>query len=527
MPLNFPLVYRAFTRNFFWAVGMVHDNAMQNSINDMRYRTGGSLPGVTYPGTTYISRQLSTIQERSAIDINQLIETVRTLGPLLGSGLFGRSLKARDAILHSLAKRADIPEIQDLNLNPTVAAGVPRYVNSVGIPTANAFTTLFFMMLIVIAVTIGIHVVILALAFISDKSINGPNWGGRLKSRFGGFIAGNALRLCLLFFLPVWIFAFYQFRIGDSKLAIFFAAFSLALTFIPLAVVFIITVIRGRRISSTAPGVSPLYTSYRSFHSMGVLYRQYRQRFHFFWFIIVLSLIARAGFVALSPTSGWAAVIGNMVVELIIFIALLVCRPHKDRKGDWLAPILSFFRLAAFGLCVPFIPTVSIDPIPRTIIGFVVIVMFGLPVVILFFGLIFNAGYGYLWRRHTHRIEDGLEVERFSASDDDSQRPAMRQHVDANNFVSANNGRGLDGSRSTSGNSLNRRTSLMEPLGDTYNGSATSPRSSRHLSAQGQGYNAYNAAGSGGHGIDETMDQSRPTNAFERRQTRGAGSGHY
>ena len=173
MPLNFPLVYRAFTRNFFWAVGMVHDNAMQNSINDMRYRTGGSLPGVTYPGTTYISRQLSTIQERSAIDINQLIETVRTLGPLLGSGLFGRSLKARDAILHSLAKRADIPEIQDLNLNPTVAAGVPRYVNSVGIPTANAFTTLFFMMLIVIAVTIGIHVVILALAFISSFRLQG------------------------------------------------------------------------------------------------------------------------------------------------------------------------------------------------------------------------------------------------------------------------------------------------------------------------------------------------------------------
>jgi hypothetical protein len=525
MPLNFPLVYRAFTRNFFWAVGMVHSNSWQNSINDMRYRTGGSLPGVTYPGTTYITRQLSLIQQRSAIDINQLIETVRALGPLLGSGLFGRSLQARDAVLHSLAKRADVPEIQNLNLNPGVSAGVPRYVNSVGIPTANAFTTLFFVMLIVIAITIGIHLIILAAAMISNTAINGPNWGGRLKGRFGGFIAGNALRLCLLFFLPVWIFGFYQFRIGDSKLAIFFAAFSLALTFIPLAVVLIVTVIRGRRISSTAPGVSPLYTSYRSFHSMGVLYRQYRQRFHFFWFIIILALIARAGFIAFTPTSGWAAVIGNMVVEAIVFIALLVCRPHKDRKGDWLAPTLSFFRLAAFGLCIAFIDSVTIKPIPRTIIGFVVIVMFGLPAILLFFGLIFNAGYGYLWRRHTHRIEDGLEVERFSASDDDSQRPAMEQHVDANNFVSANNGRDLDGSRSTSGHSLNRRTSIMEPVGNTYQGSVTSPRSSRHLSAgQGQGYNAYNAAG--GHGIDETLDQSRPTSAFERRQFRGTGTGY-
>ena len=266
-----------------------------------------------------------------------------------------------------------------------------------------------------------------------------------------------------------------------------------------------------------------MYTSYRSFHSMGVLYRQYRQRFHFFWFIIILSLIARAAFIAFTPTSGWAAVIGNMVVEAIVFVALLACRPHKDRKGDWLAPVLSFFRLAAFGLCIAFIPTVTIKPIPRTIIGFVVIVMFGLPAVLLFFGLIFNAGYGYLWRRHTHRIEDGLEVERFSASDNDSLRPAMRQHVDANNFVSANDTREMDGSRSTSGNSLNRRTSIMEPVGNTYEGSVTSPRSSRMSAGQGQGYNAYNAAGSGGHGFD----QSRPTSALDRRQIRGTGSGYY
>ncbi|RZK39107.1 MAG: hypothetical protein EOO61_07470 [Hymenobacter sp.] len=247
----------------------------------------------------------------------------------------------------------------------------------------------------------------------------------------------------------------------------------------------------------------------------------FKQRFHFFWFIIILALIARAGFISFANSSGWAAVIGNMVVELIIFVALIACRPHKDRKGDWLAPILSFFRLAAFGLCIAFIPSVTIKPIPRTIIGFVVIVMFGLPTVILFFGLIFNAGYGYLWRRHTHRIEDGLEVERFVASDHDSQRPAMRQHVDANNFVSANNeSADLDASRNTSGNSLNRRTSLMEPVGNTYDGS----RSSRHISGgQEYGTNAYDAAGSGGHGYEDTPVSSRPTSAFERRQLRASG----
>ena len=337
-----------------------------------------------------------------------------------------------------------------------------------------------------------------------------------------------------MFFLPVWIFGFYQFVLGDSKLAIFFAAFSLALTLIPLLVVLVISFIRSRRTSSTAPDISQLYTSYRMFHSAGALYRQYRQRFHFFWFIIVLALIARAGFISFANGNAWASVIGNIVVEGIIFIALIACRPHKDRKGDWLAPILSFFRLACFGLCIAFVPQMDVDPIPRAICAFVIIAGIGLPTVLLFFGLIFNAFYGYLWRRHTHRIEDGLEVERFVASDDESQKPPMMSrrynyndnNVDANNFVS---GAGAMDSRQTSGSgSLNRRTSVIEPVGNTYEPSVTSPRSSRlgHGGGGGGGdYNAYNAAAGGGHEFEETP--SRPASGALARRQRGYASGGY
>lgn len=330
---------------------------------------------------------------------------------------------------------------------------------------------------------------------------------------------------CLMFFFPIWIFAFYQFVIGDSKLAIFFAALSIALTLIPLAVVFVLSIIRARRVSSTAPSISPLYTSYRWFHSVGVLYRPYRQRFHYFWFIFVLALIARAGFIAFGPRNGWAQVIGNVVVEFILFIALLACRPHKDRKGDWLAPILSFFRLAAFGLLIAFIPSVNVSPIPRAIIGFVIIVMFGLPTVLLFFGLIFNAGYGYWWRRHTHRIEDGLEVERFVADDPDmytssADRESTRpmRHVDAANFIgggAAGAGAGYyDNRRSSrpdsaiesrhnSGGSLARRTSIIEPVGNNvYEPSLSSrPSYSQRYSRNG---NMNGAIGNDGYASNRT-----------------------
>ena len=224
-----------------------------------------------------------------------------------------------------------------------------------------------------------------------------------------GFCAGNALRLvsnltasasdplislqCLIWFLPLWIFALWQFYIGDSKLAIFFAVLSILLTLAPLPTVFAFSILKSRRISPTAPSTSPLYTSYRWFHSIGVLYRPYRQSFHFFWFIpLVLAMIVRAAFIALGPDNAWAQVIGNIVMEFIVLVALLACRPHKDRKGDWLGAFLSFCRLCAFGLLIAFIPSLGVKPITRTVIGFVIIVVIGVATILLFCGLIWNAG---------------------------------------------------------------------------------------------------------------------------------------
>ena len=272
------------------------------------------------------------------------------------------------------------------------------------------------------------------------------------------FDSGLTTSQCLIWFLPIWIFAFWQFTIGDSHLSIFFAVFSILLTFAPLAIFFVFSIIRDRRPSSTAPMISPLYTSYRWFHSVGVLYRAYRPRFHYFWFApLVLAMIARAAFIAFGNGSAWAQVIGNIVIEAIVLIALIACRPHKDRKGDWLAPFLSFCRLASFGLLIAFIPSMGVKAIPRTIIGFVIVVLFGVPTILLLLGLIWNAGYGYLWRRHTHLIEDGAEVERFVASEDDLQRPDM---VDNDHFVT---GPAATGSHTYSP-SLERRRSIIEPI---------------------------------------------------------------
>ena len=521
--LNYPLAFSNFVQNFAWSFALFRSNSMQNSINSMRNKTGGHLDGNSYSDVQYINRKLSPYNFKS-VNLN----TVHTPAQL--SSLFAESPKAIAG--QSLVSRAQLPSALYSNETNEINTGIPVYVNSLSIPPANAFTTIFFFFLTFIAIALVFHALLFAAVLICDRAAGERkvNWATRLRRMWWDYCMGNALRVvslslckvasftadpqCLIWFLPIWIFGFYQFKIGDSKLAIFFAVLAILLTLVPLAVAFVLSFLRVRRPSSTAPTISPLYTSYRWFHSVGMLYRPYRQRFHFFWFApLVLAMIVRSAFIAFGPARAWAQVIGNIVVELIVLVLLIACRPHKDRKGDWLAPFLSLCRLIAFGLLIAFIPSLGVDAIVRTVIGIVEIAVFGIPTVLLFFGLIWNAGYGYLWRRHTHRIEDGLEVERFVASDDDSQVREAMAHVDADRFVTgpgALHSRSLQGGDADSGPSLNRRTSIMEPVETVYEPSSSGEwkdsTMDKDLSAA-----AYQNAAAGRHSIGEKSNYAAAT----------------
>ncbi|KAK8853218.1 hypothetical protein IAR55_003920 [Kwoniella newhampshirensis] len=474
MHLNYPLAYSAFVQNFHWALGLFHSTSMQNSINKMREKTGGHLDGTAYSDVQYINRKFSPYNVYASM--NEVTQSSSAFKSFLAE-----SATSNEHLEH-FAKRVAIPSALAQNATTDLDTGLPVYTNTMGVAEANAYDTIFFVFLAFIAIFLALHVILFITLWVFDRIGRGKEglyWAPRFRRMWWDFCMGNALRVCLIGFFPIFIFAFWQFHIGDSGLSIFFAVFGILLCLVPLATVFVLSIFRHRRPSSTAPDISALYTSYRWFHSAGVLYRAFRQRFHFFWFApLVLGMTARAAFIAFGPSQAWAQVIGNVVVEFVVFVSILACRPHKDRKGDWMAAFLSFCRMAAFGLLVAFIPSVGLRPIPRAIIGFVIIVLFGVPTVMLFISFIWNLGYGYLWRRHTHRIEDGLEVERFVASDDQSSdRPPMMQQVDASTFVSS------DAAEMSRG-SLGRRTSILEPVGDNvYEPSMTS----HHYPSQSSG----------------------------------------
>ncbi|KAK4684763.1 hypothetical protein P7C73_g5403, partial [Tremellales sp. Uapishka_1] len=515
--LNYPSVYSNFVLNFAWAIGLFRSNSMQASIDKMRMHTGGKLDSTAYSDVQYINRKLSPFNV-NAVSLNDITASAQEFKRYL-------SEDATPYISQDLYSRALIPTVTEQNATSDLTTGVAVYSNTLNIPVANVFDTVFFWFLAFIAIAIAFHVVLYAVVWLVDrfgKERKGSLWAARLRRIWWDFCMGNALRVCLIGFFPLFLFAFYQFHIGesDSQLSLFFAVFAICLVLAPLATVFVLAVIKDRKPSSTSSTISPLYTNWRWFFSVGVLYRAYRQKYHFFWFApLVLAMIARAGFISFGTGRAWAQVIGCIVVEFLVLLSILVCRPHKDRKGDWLAAFLSVCRLFAFGLLIAFIESMHVSAIIRTIIGFVIIVLFGLPTVLLFFGIFWNLGYGYLWRKHTHRIEDGLEVERINSASDDhsSQQPAM-QAVDSRHFVS-----GID-SPATPHN----RNSIMEPIGEnTYDSSMQTHRYPSDASTEAPILHAEKAYAEAARGGSNTGHPG--TTQMSRQPSSAAGSGvtHY
>ena len=142
--LNYPSVYRAFSLNFAWAVGLIPSSTLQNSINRMRHLTGGHLADAT---------------DGSAVGLVN-----RKLSPFDSRFISHRSYSVRDA--------AGVQTVTAASPN-VLQAGVPIFVNTIHIATANAFMTVFIFVLAMFAIAMIIFGTIFTVNLIRGRKRNG------------------------------------------------------------------------------------------------------------------------------------------------------------------------------------------------------------------------------------------------------------------------------------------------------------------------------------------------------------------
>ena len=405
--LNYPSLYRAYTLNFAWSIGLFSPfPTLQHSIDRMRQLTHGKLAYSTSAAAVgFVNRRLSPYNDdgSGATVLSPAQGSIASFITVSRSRLFGRAADATGV-------QTVTPTSQNV-----LQAGIPIYVNSINIPTANAFMTLFLCVLLLLACGLAAFAIAHVLFSLGkrldrekqDHKLQATNphrssahaWSIRLvidMLYYSISMNESFLMQGLLLLSPISILSFYQWTLRDSWLSILLSVIAflatLSLVLYPVLVTFQLV----HRTGSPDVLSHPHYIA-----SNAPLYGQYRpERFYFFLPLLFASVL-RAAIIAFVNRSGEAQVILMVILEGLILITYLILRPYKRKRDDVFSSFLAAVRLICTGLMIAFIEHLDVNPIPRVVIGVIIAVILSIALLITYLNLLIDCGIHRLWNRST------------------------------------------------------------------------------------------------------------------------------
>jgi len=141
--VNYPLAYRSFVINFGWVFGLIRIGSVERAINRMRHATGS--PNAA--NETALDPIAWTNRKSSPYNYNYTLAAV----------------DPRPVV--ALAAPAVVTAAED----DALPAGIPTIANSLGIPTQNAFMTLFFTLLFALCLAVAFFGVLYAALWVTRK----------------------------------------------------------------------------------------------------------------------------------------------------------------------------------------------------------------------------------------------------------------------------------------------------------------------------------------------------------------------
>lgn len=203
LDLNYSVVYRAFALNFSWAIGLFFqsDSSMQNSIDNMRRLTGGDVGDSTSNGVALVNRKLSPYNDVAANFVSSIsarsLSAVEFIESLFPSDFSASKLLATSA--NSLVSTPSINEaVQTVTADSdnVLEAGIPIYASAAGVTTDNAFMTVFFVALILLAISIGVLAILYGvLRVFTRNGLNSPVWARNIRGRYPIIVRQWGLRV--------------------------------------------------------------------------------------------------------------------------------------------------------------------------------------------------------------------------------------------------------------------------------------------------------------------------------------------
>ncbi|KAK0734158.1 hypothetical protein B0T26DRAFT_57158 [Lasiosphaeria miniovina] len=363
MSVNYPNVYRSFSKNFAFSTGLIPWTRMQESIDSFRASTGGNLTNnsvqslrnatLVFPDGSSSPFQARSVkgafEEFARLASRQITSSVnQTSGA--GQGETGTGESVRVAV-----------------------SGIEGYVQELSIPSANTFMTVLLIVAIVIAaIAVGILLVKVVLEFWALFG-SFPKGLAGFRKHYWGSIARAITNLILLLY-GVWVlYCVFQFTKGDSWAAKTLAGVTLAL-FTGILAFFSFKIWHtAHKLKKMEGDIGALYEDKSIWVKYSLFYESYRRDYWWIFVPTIIYMFAKGCVLAAADGHGMVQTIAQLVIEAVMMVLLLWSRPYERRSSNVINIVIQVVRVLSVACILVFVEQFGIAQTTQTITGVVLI----------------------------------------------------------------------------------------------------------------------------------------------------------
>lgn len=361
--VSLPQVYRSFSKNFAFSVGLIPWTNLQLSIEDFRSATGGNL---TEDSVQYLQNATLVFSDGST------------------ESLADRKFKRAMDVVARLAAREINTSVNETDTGSdgesgvetqvrVAVSGIKAYVEELSIPSSSMFLTVLLVVAIVIA---SIVVIILLVKVILET------WAlfGSFPKGLTGFrkhywlTMGRTITQLILLLYGTWVlYCIFQFTSGDSWAATTLAAVTLALFTGILAFFGYKIFTTAKKLKETDGDASQLYENKNIWIRYSLFYENYKRDYWWIFVPTILYMLAKGIILAAGDNHGMAQSIAQLIVEALMLCVLIWNRPFERKSGNVINITIAVVRVLSVACILVFVDEFAVSETTSTVTGVVLI----------------------------------------------------------------------------------------------------------------------------------------------------------
>ncbi|OJJ88047.1 transient receptor potential ion channel family protein [Aspergillus glaucus CBS 516.65] len=352
LSVNYPTIYRSFSKNFAFSTGLIPWGSMQQSIDSFRRTTGGNLTDNNYDFLRNASVEFSN-----------------------GSSSSSKAKRGVDMAIGvaDLVKRDG--DSGDGGGFHHFVSGIEAYAEQLTIPQANTFMTVLLIFAIVVAsITVGILLlkVILEVWAMYGKF---PEKLSNFRKDYWGLLGRTLTNLILVLYGTWVLYCVYQLSSGDSWAAKLLACATL-LIFTAVLLFFAFRIfLLARKYQQTEGDASSLFDDKDNWRKYSLFYDSYKKDCWWLFVPAIMYMFIKGCIIAGGNGHGLVQTAGQLIVEALMLALLLWYRPYVAKSHQWISITIQVVRVLSVICVLIFVEELGLSQTTKTATGIVLIVI--------------------------------------------------------------------------------------------------------------------------------------------------------